>query len=84
MRRPGDARIEIPLSAAELEQVRDAAAMQYLSLANYLRSLLGLELREAGGIRAGGFEPGNRHAARKSRRRINDTKRKSRASSVLD
>lgn len=70
-RRTGDTRIEIMLSESEIEGVRAAAASQEppLSVANYVRKRLGLELREAGGIRPGGFEPGNQYAAKKPTRK---------------
>lgn len=58
------------MTDAELAKVKADADALGLSVQNYQRKCLGLELREAGGIRAGGFEPGNAHAAKRKTRRL--------------
>lgn len=47
---------------AGLSKEAQSAYLDSLTPQNLVRAALGLPLRARGGIRAGGFEPGNQHA----------------------
>ncbi len=49
---------QVKLTLSEIAQLPDAE----MSVPNRIRVALGFEPRQHGGVRAGGFEPGNRHA----------------------
>jgi hypothetical protein len=58
-RNPNDTQINFPVTQDEMTDLQDRAAGQSppLSVVNYLRSRLGLPLRQAGGRRVAGEGP---------------------------
>lgn len=68
-RRTGETRIEVMVTPTESKLLKSEAENAGLSLSNYIRRLIHLPEREAGGARKGGFEPGNQHAVKKKRKK---------------